>query len=877
MQHSTQHRRWRDATNNPMGGFGEFPPQMNNTEITTPQTTNKQADVQSRIRFAEDTRLPPIKSHQVLVLGGSGTVHRQSSTSPNPLTESVLDFSMITTPGAKTPVAKLTKRVDEATNTNLSRRLWTSGTPLSNIFSTASTPGVKTPYTSARESLNQQQTPLDYLDENDESSALMFARSAPLSGYLRKLGKNIPTFKRRFFVLKPSTHLYYFMSPNDAEPRGCIDLDMVRGDGNGGTVGCEVREIGLFPDGTFRFELIFDEEADDGADSIMDDNNSDTASRSSQSSRRRYFQKQRIVLEARTEKIGREWMSKLRSERLSTAKDEVAALRTDLTEMKSISTRWERSACEEAMRADEAERQRNAAISESRIWEEKFTNLNEAIRMLANGDKLGGSSEFLTEAVEGIDNGINFREFSMSYQNMHKREEEAKVRISELERRTEDAESRAAKAEVELSKVWEDNRAMQIEVKKIRREKKILVTEVRSLHAAAKDTTEKQETLQMQYDQQQRELVSKKSPSDSSSFTRPNRKMNEEERRLVIELEEHVMSGLRLSDQFLTLNGIDPLEVWDDLDNSVQASSAQASKSSHERYNSSDHALMDSSHQPATRVGNEASQHDLKEHLGSLLDNDDESVVPSVPDETKTTTPFISSKNTDQIGGMNCTNKSYIPESTHGPVLLDHIFQYEETSPCGEPVNQNLIGKFTDTTRQHESSGKYCATTIEENTATGVPPPASVSSSMSESSRSRVTGNGRATAKLECPLRDVGETPGQHHRPNSTLGDDGRVYHITFYGKKIGLQFQKVPNETKSTGLLTEAMTADHGQNIGTKQTAAELRRIASISLHSQYRNHQDALSMECLPATPADAVLVCGFIGFDDSTGNSRPQLGGK
>ena len=125
--------------------------------------------------------------------------------------------------------------------------------------------------------------------------------------------------------------------------------------------------------------------------------------------------------------------------------------------------------------------------------------------------------------------------------------------------------------------------------------------------------------------------------------------------------------------------------------------------------------------------------------------------------------------------------------------------------------------------------------------------------------------------------QDVGETPGQQHRPNSTLGDDGRVYHITFYGNKIGLQFQKVPNETKSIGLLTEAMTADHGQNVGTKQTAAELRRIASISLHSQYRNHQDARTIECLPATPADAVLVCGFIGFDDSTGNSRPQLGGK
>ncbi|KAL3782725.1 hypothetical protein ACHAW5_006721 [Stephanodiscus triporus] len=872
-----------------MGGFGEFPQQMNSPEITTPQTTNKQADLQSRIRFAEDTRLPSTISNQVLVLGGSGTDQRHSPTSPIPSTESALDFSMITTPGAK-----FTRMVEESTNTNSSRGRWTSGTPLSNIFSTASTPGVKTPYTSARESLNQQQTPGDYWDTKDESSALMFARSAPLSGYLRKLGKNIPTFKRRFFVLKPSTHLYYFMSPNDAEPRGCIDLDMVRGDGNGGMVGCEVRKIGSFPDGTFRFELIFDEEAEDGVDSVMDDNNSDAASRSSQSSRRRNFRRQSIVLEARTEEIGREWMSKLKSERLSTARDEINSLRTNLTEIKSISTRWERSACEEAMRADEAERQRNAAILESRTWEEKFTNLNEAIGMLTNSDKLGGS--FMVEAVEGIDvGGTNFAKLSSAFQNIHndfklasKREEEAKERIAELERRVKDVEFRAIEAETELSKILADNRAMQIEAKKLRKEKKILVTEVRSLHAAAKENMEKNEVLQTQYDQKQHEFASNNSQgncrggvSDSSSFA--NRKMNEEERRLVIELEENVMSGLRLSDQFLTLNGIDPLEVWDDLDNSVQASSVQASKSSHDRstvhqatHNSSHSALMDSCHRPATKVGNEASEHALEEKLGSLLDeNDDESEAPSIPDVSKTTTPFISNKNTNP--NINCTNRSYVPESTHGPVLLDHIFQYEEYSPSGEPVNQNLIDRFTDTTRQHESFRKYRATTMEENTVNCAPPSVSAASSISESSRSRVTDNGRATTKLECPLKDVGESPGQFHKPNSTLGADGNIYHITFYGNKIGLQFQKVPNEIKSTGLLTEAMTADHGPNVGTKQTTAELRRIASISQHSQYRNRQDALSMECLPATPTDAVLVCGFIGFDDSTGNSRPQLGAR
>ncbi|KAL3807193.1 hypothetical protein ACHAXA_008905 [Cyclostephanos tholiformis] len=884
------HRRWKGAPNNDVDRFGEFPPQMNSPELATPQITNRQADQQSRIRFAEDTKVTPCRSTQMLVLGGIGADQRQSPILPYLLTESALDFSMITTPGSK--------MAEDDTRKSLPRKRWTSGTPLSNIFSTASTPGVKTPYTSARESLNQQPTPGDYSDKNNESSALTFARSAPLSGYLRKLGKNIPTFKRRFFVLKPSTHLYYFMSPNDTEPRGCIDLDMVQCDENGGTAGCEVREIGSFPDGTFRFELIFDEEAEDGAESVMDDNNSDTASKSSQSSKKRRFQKQSIVLEARTEEIGREWMSKLKYERLSTARNEINSLKTNLIEMKSISNRWEKSACEEAMRADEAERLRNAAISESKTWEEKFTNLNEAIRMLAsNGKVAGASSDFLAEAVRGIDlNKTNFSDIATTFHKIHndfklatKREEEAKKRIVELERQAKDVESRATKAEVELAKVWEDNCALKIELKKIRKERKILVTEVRSLQAAAKESMEKQEALQAQYDQKQH-LGSNDSQggcrggaSETSSFAQPSRKMNEEERRLVIELEEHVMSGLRLSDQFLTLNGIDPMEVLDDLDNSEKASSAQASNSSHDRSpvrqstrHASHNASVDSCRHPAMRIRNEASQHDINVKLGSLLDeNDDESEVPSDLDDTKTTTPFVSSKNADPFSEINRTNRDYVTESTHGPMLSGGIFQYEETSPTGEHVNQNLIYRFTDTTQQLDSSKKYCAATIEENTS-NCAPPVSVASSISESSRSRVTDNGRATTKLECPLRDAGETSGQH-RHNSTLGDDGNIYHITFYSNKIGLQFQKVPNESKSTGLLTEAMTADHGPNVDTKQTTAELGRIASISQHSQYRNRQDALSMECFPATPADAVLVCGFIGFDDSTGNSRPQLGAR
>ncbi|CAB1114639.1 unnamed protein product [Ectocarpus sp. CCAP 1310/34] len=56
--------------------------------------------------------------------------------------------------------------------------------------------------------------------------AALISRGALRSGYLWKLGVNVPKWKRRFFVLKPITMLFYYMSEHDTEPRGCIDLDL---------------------------------------------------------------------------------------------------------------------------------------------------------------------------------------------------------------------------------------------------------------------------------------------------------------------------------------------------------------------------------------------------------------------------------------------------------------------------------------------------------------------------------------------------------------------------------------------------------------------------------------------------------------------------
>ncbi len=873
--------------------FDDFPPRMTATPGTTPQTTNRRADVQ----FAENS---------VLVLGGRGKNQRQSSfvNTPNATKlpgSNSLDYSMITTPGA----AGLLESSDETNTTTLtaSTGRWGTGTPFSNILrgvvsSTPGTDATTTPYTAARELLNQRhQTPVVESDaaHNIESTALAFAKSAPLSGYLRKLGRNIPTFKRRFFVLKPSTHLYYFISPNDVEPRGCIDLDTVRNDGGKIEGGCEVREIGSFPDGTFRFELLYDEETEpeDLGNNVLDDNESDAASRSSQISRRRNFQRQTIVLEARTEDIGKQWMEKLQSERLSTVRVELNSLRNNLEEMKSNNIRWESAAYDEALRADEAERQRNTAISEARSWEEKFINLNEAIRLLAKSSEQekqgGGTTDFLTNTIEDLDlNSTNFGELSNAfhkilndYNELSKMEDAIARRVEELEQHAKDTISRAIKAETELSKVVEENQTTQIELKKTKREKKILIREVKSLHAAAKAQLDQQASSDAHSDQNQHNICSANSQHPGkASFARPNR-INDEERRLVIELEEHVMSGLRLSDQFLTLNGIDPSEILDDLDCSVQASSIHDAKSNSDRSpqrlptnEKYEEVLLDLSPITRPRAEKQLFQRSLLDEKDDESDDD----AALVSTETKSATPCYSNKDGNQnndVDGVNDMNK--VGHSTHCPDLQNIAFQCEYASPNSDIVHQNLNARFIDTTRQKEAIRIHRTTQSKahEKEISADRPLPSLASSASESSRSRVTDNGVATAKLECPLSDVEET--LHYNHHQIVGGDGSVYHITFYGSKIGLQFQKVPNESKG-GVLTEAMTADHGRNVGdANQITAELRRIASISQRTQTQQNKGALSTVCFPATPADAVLVCGVVGFDESCGNTPPQIGGK
>jgi len=145
---------------------------------------------------------------------------------------------------------------------------------------------------------------------------------------------------------------------------------------------------------------------------------------------------------------------------------------------------------------------------------------------------------------------------------------------------------------------------------------------------------------------------------------------------------------------------------------------------------------------------------------------------------------------------------------------------------------------------------------------------------VSLTSQSVVTDNGKATSRLDCPLADVIETTDDK---NDIAKGDGVVYHLTFYSRKIGLQFQKVTPKSSAGGALTEAMTADlWGNNLDGSQTALELRRIAKMTRRAKGFDRGES-DNGYITEKPIHAVLVCGFHGFDDTANHTRPRLGAR
>lgn len=681
----------------------------------------------------------------------------------------------------------------------------------------------------------QQQPHLQLPDEPQsqyatQQTASTWAQSCHKAGYLEKLGQNVTVWKRRFFLLQPGTHLYYFVSPTDTEPRGCLDVE-------GSTVQISLQN-------PTQLALTWPNDRP----------------------------QERVVLQAKTPELAQEWKEVLETERLSVTKEllykerrQVSASRSRVAELEATIKTYKL-----------IEQERDLALKDIDMWKDRFDLLDEACRLLtkrlkqhakdkvmeetaagepeegvkgvasdddkttsssdANGDNSSPDAPSLLEAAntslldESIENEdidlrtIPGRHFSALHnicehiqENYELAAKEAATAVEDLveaNQQVEAVEKRMVKAEKHLCKLWEENCSLRETLKQKKREKVILVREVKSLQEAAK---------------QHEESVKTSAAQASTGFDSDGEKM-------IDELEEEIMSSIRMHERFMASGG------------------PRFAKSTLTTSNHSSGPLPQQKHQHPPPP---------KKNLVSLFDSglsSDDEDDREVKDESAFAGNGASAKGSivSSVGAEYGDDEQLDPD--HLLPTTPNVKEITIVSESPSPVRLNPLDQLDkDDDDEAVNRGK-------------------------EPERPSITMNGAATSSLTCPLADVistsTRTPTECTQDGLTSLDsnDLEVYHLTFYSRKIGIQFQKIPPlPAKPKGLLTEAMTVDLSRAVsgGADKTAAELRRIAAFSPHTKSGQRQGDEVLQVLP--PVDAVVVCGFLGFDASGSNQRPKLGAR
>ena len=754
----------------------------------------------------------------------------------------------------------------------------------------------------------------DSPEEPPQDTAAAFARSSPKvsleclisntrlsvvltfceqAGFLMKLGTNIPELKRRFFVLKPSTHLYYFLSPHDKEPRGCMDLD-----------GASVQLIQELPDGRMRFRISWANTPDN-----------------------------RVVLEARSREAGNEWMEALQKETLAHYRCELEGAHQQASGLQTRIDRLEKEVSTYRM----VEQDRDGALQDAANWKRKYCQLNEAIRKLTQelrrapevgsggsmenenateDDAEAGSGETVSENLgelqvssdrstpleldtkmeseetpktaniretiveiddsgsnkENSDNdpretslldlsieqddfnidelnvpGTHFSALNNTCQQLRDNVRLVSVEastalqdLSEANMEKEALQKRMDKAEKHLCKLWEENTTVRQELKVVKKEKRVLVKEVRTLRTKTAAPSLLQDM-----------------PVDLDST--PELLADKEGERLIEDLEQHVESSLRLHEQFLAANR-------------SMTNIARNALIGHHQHQQERDSVASSDAIRRMNVGPGFSRSDASgmsksspiqpTNVLSLFDHDSDE---SEEDATEVGDEDTASALTSCLSSVGAEMGDYDASSIDTGKEIPEVVQQKLDVIPDDDESGNA-----DADQSFERKHPLLKLDEDEDMSETDLFPIS-----SASTRSIITDNGHATTRLDCPLADVVETS---ESDNDHSQGDGQVYHVTFYSRKIGIQFQKVP-PAPARGALAEAMTADLRGHDATdsEKTAGELRRIAQMSRNAKGGNGGSDQMTNLNVATPVDSVLVCGFHGFDDSGGNSRPKLGAR
>jgi hypothetical protein len=751
--------------------------------------------------------------------------------------------------------------------------------------------------------------------KNTQDTAAAFSRLAPHTGYLWKMGETVRTYKRRFFVLHPATYIYYFLSPTDTQPRGCFDLAQAR----------------LLDD---------DDDDDDGGADTSNNNNNNTnftlVLGASENSRVLQFQ-------APTAKAAATWKRQLREQRLDywtracererlavaaanrritaleetvqhytrvdqecqTLRDEVQEWQRQCRGLEAAARQLTRQvrhamAVVPAGSANEDDDKDNAHEGEGEMegnsaidlvsWDDLLVPKNDMADNIA--DHTADNDTITTSCPSRTtSHTTGSTAFASLVQACEQLMDRHRLAVLETMAALQDVttahvgvrhvETRLQRAERDLCRQWEENCGLRKTLKQKKRDKRVLVREVKNLQQQQQQQSVAAASAAIirQPETAHREVTESRGPDNHKNSSCYN---DDDEDKLLNELEEHVLSSIRLHEEFLSvkpslatsqaamaapttaLNGgtapVDP------------AVAAALVKGNHA-------GLSRVRPRPLSRPGPDGSTSTATPTALVALFDDDEDDSQDDDETSLEGLPDDSNGGSGDEDGDEYVNGGTRPWSGHD---LQKEMNRRNRSPDISPDRPNPIQRLDDYDSDDNAPPLYSA------------------SSQSDSSKSVVTSNGQATSKLVCPLVDVIHTtssrgrekchPHEQRDPHCGTINELQVYHLTFYSRKIGLQFQKVPPpQVKSKGLLTEAMTADLAVVPG--KTAAELSRIASFSSRAKSNTAASRGDETCEVATPLDAVLVCGFHGFDDSdattscggsntntrTAVRRPKLGAR
>lgn len=728
-------------------------------------------------------------------------------------------------------------------------------------------------------------------------TAANMAREAPKAGYLQKLGQNIPEFKRRFFVLQAETNLYYYLSPNDIEPRGKISLE-----------GTKIHEMEHLPDGRYRFVIL----QEDG---------------------------RRVVLEARSEQAGQEWIQQLETQRVSTLKQQVEELTQQVQRQNFQISELKHSVEDFKL----VESDRDGALEDARQWKAQFERLDEALRLLTqrmrqppevitkpkepfppveeyHGEEkkeaetplpffgalpnisIDGTpiknnqsskkeakdsdndlpSNLLDTAFHAVDDkapstveeveeimevpGTYFSGLADACQQqrdaLRLAAEEAAAAVEDVQEadsQLQEIKKRMERAEIHLTKIWEDNCVIRKTLKQTKREKRVLVREYKILQQSYQELDEKVKMSVPRplsvHSRKRGPLIMGKENGDNQS--REGTMLGTDEERLINELEEHVMASIQLHERLQRAGDFLNLDSDGELNTSIDEPDVPADEvSTLPPLVTSDVKLEEAGNTPPTVSCTPAS---ASSKMTSLMDDDESEESGDETDKTQGENNDDDENDDDDDVSVNDYQSMMSPSvassvgaefgSVTGLSLKSTLSSIPAASTNSSPERPNPVLTLDDST---EHSDRHSASVHPKST---------------------IGDYGQATAILSCHLADVVETSGY------ALTDSGRdsgIYHLTFYSKKIGIQFQKAPPApVKPKGLLTEAMTADLNSDVDDSlKTAAELRNVATLSSIARGRKVND--EEVCPVASPKDIVLVCGFQGFDASS-NNKPKLGAR